>query len=64
MKMSCFKLQVSFSLNFASLLIVFLAETVRDLGKRSKIGAKEQSANFQALDCSRKILPNFYFDSM
>ena len=63
--MSYLKPEVSFSLNFTSLfsairdnssLIIYL--------KIYMIWAKEvlQSAKLQTFDCSREILPKFYFD--
>ena len=62
--MSCSKLQVSFSLNFASLFSV-----MRDYSsvlfklKLYMIWTKgaHQTAKFQTFDCSRKISPNLYF---
>ena len=66
--MSSFKQKMSFSLNFGSLFsvmrynssVLFLAETVHNLNKRSP----HQSAILQTFDYWRKISPNLYFDRL
>ena len=65
--MSYLKPQVSLSLNFASLFsvmrnnssVLFLAETLYDLDKKTHQGAK-----FQTFDCSREISSNLYCDRL
>ena len=65
--MSCLKLQVSFSLNFASLFSVMRDNSyVLFYLKLYMIWTKRahQSAKFQTFDGSREISPNLYFDRL
>ena len=58
--MSCLKLQVSFSLNFASLFSDFRDNSsILFSGNCTWFG---QSAKFQTFDYSHKVSPNLYFD--
>ena len=65
--MSCLKLQVSFSLNFGSLLIV-MRDNISVLFKLRlyMIWTKRvhQCPKFQTFDCSRKISLNLYVDRL
>ena len=64
---SCLKPQVSFSLNFASLLSVTRDNSfVLFQLKLYMIWTKEvhQSARFETFDCSRELSPNLYFDRL
>ena len=65
--MSCQKIQVSFSLNFASLFDVIRDNfSVLFQLKLYMIWTKgaHQSAKFQTFECSRNISPNLYFDRL
>ena len=65
--MSCLKLQVSFSLNFASLFSAMRNNSsVLFYLKLYTIWTKEahQSAKFQTFNCSRKMSPTLYFDRL
>ena len=44
--------------------VLFLAETVHDVDKRSPSKYRLFSDKFQTFDCSGKISPNFYFDRL
>ena len=64
---SCLKPQVSFSLNFASLLSVtrdnsFVLFQLKLYITWTK--GVQQSARFETFDCSRQLSPNLYFDRL
>ena len=65
--MSCLKPQVSYYLNFSSLLSVMRDNSsVLFQLKLYMIWTKgaHQSAKFQTFNCSRKVSPNLYFDRL
>ena len=62
--MSYLKLQVTFSLNFASLFSVIYSSALLSWNLYDLDKSTHQSAKFQKFDCWREISPNLYFDRL